>query len=182
MLLDIALHQPHVLLSIVRRTPLWVWGLLVSLLWLGLGQMLPRRAGLRRVLWMPVAMALFSAYGLAWAFSGSHGVGAVAAWLLAALAMATASLLWRPQPPASTHYDTAEGRFHLPGSGVPLGLILGIFFTKYVVGVELALQPPLAHDSTFTLQVATLYGVFNGLLAARAARLWQLARQASAPC
>ena len=48
--------------------------------------------------------------------------------------------------------------------------------------MELALQPPLAHDSTFTLQVATLYGVFNGLLAARAARLWQLARQASAPC
>ena len=80
------------------------------------------------------------------------------------------------------HTKTVNLKNQMHGSSVPLGLILGIFFTKYVVGVELALQPPLAHDSTFTLQVATLYGVFNGLLAARAARLWQLARQASAPC
>lgn len=64
---------------------------------------------------------------------------------------------------------------------MPLALILGIFLTKYLVGVELALQPALARDSDFALQIAALYGVFNGLFAAlRALRLWKLV-QRSAP-
>ena len=60
---------------------------------------------------------------------------------------------------------------------MPLALILGIFLTKYFVGVELAMQPTLARDGSFALQIAVLYGVFNGLFAARALRLWRLARQ-----
>ena len=63
---------------------------------------------------------------------------------------------------------------------MPLALILGIFLTKYLVVVELALQPALARDSGFALQIAALYGVFNGLFAAPALRLWKLA-QRSAP-
>ena len=59
---------------------------------------------------------------------------------------------------------------------MPLALILGIFLTKYFVGVELALQPTLASSSEFALQIGTLYGVFNGLFAARALRLWRLAQ------
>ena len=62
---------------------------------------------------------------------------------------------------------------------MPLGLILGIFLTKYFVGVELALQPALARDSSFALQIALLYGVFNGLFAARALRLWRLVRRSA---
>ena len=55
-------------------------------------------------------------------------------------------------------------------------LILGVFLTKYVVGVELAMQPALALDGPYTLAVGTLYGVFSGIFAGRAARLWRLAR------
>lgn len=175
MLIDIATHQPQMLLSIVRQTPPWVWGLLAALLALGVGQMRPRKAGLPRVLLMPLGMAAFSVFGLASAF-GAHPAGTLAAWLLAALLVAGASLLWRPQAPAGVRYYAGEARFHLPGSSVPLLLILGIFFTKYTVGVELALRPPLAQDSAFTLQVAALYGLFNGIFLARAARLWRLAR------
>ena len=58
-------------------------------------------------------------------------------------------------------------------------LWLGIFLTKYIVGVELALQPALEHDTGVALQVAVLYGVFNGVFTARAARLWRLARRAT---
>lgn len=176
MLIDIATHQPQMLLPIVRQTPLWVWGLLAALLALGLGQLRPREAGLPRVLLMPLGMAAFSVYGLASAF-GSHPAGTLGAWLLAALLVAGASLLWRSQAPAGVRYYAGEARFHLPGSGVPLLLILGIFLTKYIVGVELALQPALVRDSTFTLQIAALYGLFNGVFLARAARLWRLTRQ-----
>ena len=81
--------------------------------------------------------------------------------------------------PAGTTYDPARRQFQLPGSWVPMALIMGIFLTKYFVGVELALQPALARDSSFALQIALLYGVFNGLFAARALRLWRLVRRSA---
>lgn len=175
MLIDIATHQPQMLFSIVRQTPIWVWGLLAALLMLGLDQMRAREAGLPRVLLMPLAMAAFSVIGLASAF-GAHPAGTLATWLLAALLVAGASLIWRSQAPAGVRYYSGERRFHLPGSAVPLLLILCIFLTKYIVGVELALQPALTRSTTFTLQVAALYGLFNGVFLARAARLWRLTR------
>ena len=35
MLIQIATHQPQMLSAIVKHTPIWVWGLLAALLWLG---------------------------------------------------------------------------------------------------------------------------------------------------
>lgn len=35
MLIQIATHQPRRLPAIVQHTPVWVWGLLAALLWLG---------------------------------------------------------------------------------------------------------------------------------------------------
>jgi hypothetical protein len=89
--------------------------------------------------------------------------------------------LWlQPAAPSGTLYAATSRSFYIPGSAMPLGLILGIFLTKYFVGVELALQPALARDSSFALQIALLYGVFNGLFAARALRLWRLVRRSAA--
>jgi uncharacterized protein YneF (UPF0154 family) len=72
--------------------------------------------------------------------------------------------------------------FTLPTSWVPLLLILGIFLTKYIVGVELAMRPALARDDQYTLVVSVIYGLFSGIFIGRAARLWRLAlRSASVP-
>ena len=68
----------------------------------------------------------------------------------------------------------------MPGSWVPLTLIVGIFLTKYVVGVDLAMQLSLAQDSQYTLIVAAIYGTFSGIFMGRAARLWRLALRPSA--
>jgi uncharacterized protein DUF6622 len=65
--------------------------------------------------------------------------------------------------------------FKLPGSWVPLLLILGIFLTRYVVGVELAMRPGLAHDANYVLVTGVLYGLFSGIFVGRAARLLRLA-------
>ena len=81
----------------------------------------------------------------------------------------------RSTAPAGARYCNASRRFDLPGSAMPLVLIMGIFLTKYLVGVELAMQPALARDSAFALQIAALYGAFSGLFVARAMRLWRLA-------
>jgi hypothetical protein len=77
--------------------------------------------------------------------------------------------------PAGTGYDPAQRTFALPGSWIPLALIVGIFLTKYVVGVDLAMQPSLAQDGSYAVPVAAIYGAFSGIFAGRAARLWRLA-------
>ena len=54
-------------------------------------------------------------------------------------------------------------------------LFMGIFLTKYPVGVSLRLQPALAHDSSFALALSLLYGAFSGVFLARATQLWRMA-------
>ena len=63
----------------------------------------------------------------------------------------------------------------MPGSAVPLALMMGIFFTKYAVGVTLGMHLAQANDVSFALAVSALYGAFSGVFAGRAARLWRLA-------
>lgn len=172
MLLQLITQHPEAVGTILKNTPAWVWGLLAGLTWLGLTQLRDRSASMARVTVMPVAMAAFSVYGTFSAFGNSTQFGAVLLSWLAAAAL-VAALFARTRAPAT--YDAAEGRFFLQGSWVPLAIILGIFMTKYVVGVELAMQPQLARDGQFTLVVGTLYGLFSGVFAGRAIRLWRLA-------
>ena len=159
--------------QIIIHTPLWVWGLLLALLGLGLNQLFTRSVPLRRATLLPLAMVALSLYGATSAFGAAPQV--VLAWLIAgALA---AWLVWQRPLPARTRFDAVTRRFTLPGSWVPLALMMGIFLTKYAVGVTLATQPALAHDVGFRLAFDALYGVFSGVFAARGARLWRLALQ-----
>jgi hypothetical protein len=172
MLLTIALHQPQMLPAIVRATPAWVWGLLAALIALGASQLRDRTAGLARVSAMPVAMTAFSAWGMVATFASSPVAGpAIALWL--GVAATVAAVLARG--PSAARYDAGRREYHLPGSVVPLLLILGIFLAKWSVGVELSLQPPLVRDRAFTLSIAAVYGLINGLFVGRALRLWRLA-------
>ena len=103
-------------------------------------------------------------YSVAWA---------LAAWAAAALLVGVATL--RLAPASTAQYNPQARSFSLPGSGVPLALMMGIFCTKYALGVTLALQPALAREAAFALGLSALYGAFSGVFAARAARLWRLA-------
>lgn len=175
MLIQLLIQHPGALGQIIRQTPYWVWGLLAVLVWLGCSQLYSRQVGLARAMAMPLAMTGFSVYGLASAFAGAgQGLLPVGAWLAAALAMAGVALWLQPTAAHGTLYEPASRSFHVPGSAMPLALILGIFLTKYFVGVELAMQPALARDGSFALQIAALYGAFNGLFAARSLRWWKL--------
>ena len=176
MLIQMLINQPQMLLPIVQRTPLWVWGLLAALTWLGLSQARNRTASLTRVAFMPVAMTALSVWGTVSAFGNSPQFGSVLlAWLAAAaLSLAATAPM---AAPAGARYDARARLFSLPGSWVPMALILGIFLIKYVVGVDLAMQPGFARDARYALVTAALYGLFSGIFAGRAARLWRLARR-----
>jgi len=159
------------LLQIIAHTPRWVFAVFALLVWIGSKQLLAGRVSLTRVTIVPIAMAGLSVYGVLSAFGDSPM--ALAGWALAA-AVAVALVLRRPLP-AATRYDAATRSFHVAGSAVPLALMMGIFLTKYVVGVQIALHPELAHHHNFALAIGTLYGAFSGIFTGRTLRLWKLA-------
>ena len=158
-------------IQILQHTPTWVFGVFALLLALGSRQLLPSRAGLVRLTVVAVAMAGWSAYGLVGAFGSTPAIWGI--WAVAAGAMLTWTLQ-RPLP-AGVHFDRARMAFSLPGSAAPLALMMGIFFTKYAVGVQLALHPQLAHRAGFAVAVSMLFGAFAGLFLGRTVRLWKLA-------
>ena len=174
MLLQLITNQPQVVGTILKNTPMWVWGLLAALLALGLSQLRARTASLTRIAIVPLAMTGFALWGIASAFGASGQI----LWVMLAWAVPAAviSAILAPGAAAQgTRYDRSTRTYALPGTAVPLVLILGIFLTKYAVGVELTMQPRLAQDATFAMQIAALYGVFNGFFTGRAIRLLRLA-------
>ena len=176
MLLQLLTQHPEAIVPVLRGTPLWVWGLLAGLLVLGISQLRDRTASLLRVSLLPLAMSLFSVSGTASALGGSpHRAMALSAWLIAAaIAFAVALLARGRGGAASAQYDPARRLFLLPGSVVPLLLIVGIFLVKYVVGVDLAMAPQLVQEAPYVLTVAALYGAFTGVFVGRASGLWRL--------
>ncbi|MDM0046486.1 hypothetical protein QTH91_18490 [Variovorax dokdonensis] len=159
------------LLQILSHTPEWVFGLFALLVWLGARQLREGTVGLMRVSLMPLAMIGLSLYGVWSAFGNSPMalVGWAAAAAVATMATQAIAL------PAVTRFDAATRSFRMAGSAVPLVLMMGIFFTKYVVGVLMAMHPELTHQASFAVGISTLYGAFSGMFFGRALRLWKLA-------
>ena len=179
MLIQLLMQHPQALGSVLKNTPVWVGGLLAGLLTLGLSQLRDRQVSQLRMAITPVAMTALSLWGTVSAFGQSPLFGYVLlVWL--ATAVLLGGLIAMTSPPAGTRHDTARRSFWIPGSWLPLVLILGIFLTKYIVGVDLAMQPPLARDGQYTLIVGALYGVFSGVFAGRTLRLWRLALRPAA--
>ena len=163
--------------QILINTPLWVWGLLAALLALGFSQARSRTAGLGRIILLPLGLGAFSLYGTVSAFGASPPV--IGSWLAATTLLL---LIVTQMPlPAGARYESATRQFHLPGSWVPMALILCIFLTKYVVGVSLVMHPELKANANFILAIGTLYGLYSGIFAGRAVRLIRLVLRPAAP-
>ncbi|MEJ6023918.1 DUF6622 family protein [Ramlibacter sp. PS4R-6] len=178
MLIPMLIDHPQVIGPVLRGTPGWVWGLLAALVALGVTQLRDRQASLVRVSIMPVAMTGFAIWGLVGAFSAASAFGyMMIAWMLvAAVVFAGIAMTAAPK---GTEYDAAQRTFFLPGSWVPLALILAVFLTRYVVNIDIAMQPSLKQDGSYMAVVAGIYGISTGLFVGRAARLWRLAAERS---
>jgi hypothetical protein len=161
-----------ILMQILSHTPRWVWVLLAVLVWVGTKQLQPQRVTLKRASTLPLVMVLLSMMGVLSAFSAQPL--ALLGWALGAGAV-FAAVATRPAP-AGTRFDALSQTFQVPGSAVPLTLMLSIFVTKYAVGIAMGMSPHLAENGGFALAVGLLYGSFSGAFAARGWRLLRLAR------
>jgi hypothetical protein len=158
------------IMQIISHTPRWVFVLFFVLLALGDLASRPRTLSRGRVAILPIAMMLLSAYGVVSAF-GYRATGMVA-WVAG---MTLAVLLNRVlQLPRGASYVATTQSFVLPGSWIPLALMLAIFFTKYTVAVLLSLHPTLLDLASFLAGVSLVYGVLSGIFFASALTLWRL--------
>ena len=158
-------------IAIVQHTPAWVWGLLATLMALGLRQTRALEMSLTRVTVLPLVLTALSLGGVLSAFG--HLPIAPVAWaagVAAALALARGAVTVR-----GASWSAARGLLHVPGSWLPLVLIVGLFALKYGAGVSLSLAPSLANDWTFAGMSSLGYGTFSGLFLARALSLRSLA-------
>jgi hypothetical protein len=161
--------------NILQHTPIWVWILFCGLLALGVSQTRTRDVGRARVTILPLVMVALSLSGVLGTF-GQVPL-ALAAWVggfwatlrLAAPWVAVRGATWSP----------ATGQFRIPGSWLPVTLIVGIFMTKYVAGACLAISPPLAANATFAVVLSLVYGLFAGMFWGRARSLHVLTRDRS---
>lgn len=160
--------------QILSNTPLWVFGLFVALLVFGLMQTRTRSVGKIAALLLPGGMIALSLAGI----QSSFGLRPVplAAWAVAlAIAAAVGYAAFRDR---RVTYDATEGKFFVPGSWVPLAVIMAIFFAKYAYAVMHALGAGVLSAPWFVVALSAVYGLLSGYFAARALNLVRKARQA----
>lgn len=180
MLIQMLIARPQMIGPVLAATPSWVWLLLAGLLALGISMLRGNTIGVRRAAIMPVAMTGLSLWGAISAFSHSAIYASVMlAWTVAAMLLA--AVVGRMPAPAGTRFNARDRTFTVPGSWVPLALILGIFLVKYVVGADVAMNPGLIQDGSYSLSCGALYGGFSGIFTGRSIRLARLALRSSAP-
>lgn len=160
------------ILQILTRTPLWVWGLLAALLMLGLWQRRERRVSRAQLLALPLALLALGLWSMAPGFVAQP---AAAVLWLGAVAAASALGLRLPRP-AAARWLADEARLFLPGSWLPLLLMVAIFSLRYAAGVGHGLHPEWRNMATVQLPLALVFGALSGLFLGRALGLLQLTR------
>lgn len=128
------------LTEILTRTPLYVWGVLALLMFLGIRRLTPRRTSLRTAAAAPIGFGMWSLANIAMLISagGSASIlvaGGVA--LLAGAASARVRTVPRPKP-------LPGGVFAFAGTAVPLIAYMAVFFVKYALQVWSAIVPAAA--------------------------------------
>jgi hypothetical protein len=162
----------NTVIPILRHTPPWVWAMLVALLALGLSQLRQRRVAPLRLLLLPAVLLVLGLWSMGPAFVQLPLVAL--AWLLA---LAGGVALGRRLPrPAAARWLADERRLLLPGSVLPLLVILLVFSLRYSSGVAMALHPEWRADVAVQLPLSLLFGWITGMLLGRSLALHALSR------
>jgi hypothetical protein len=158
----------QIVIQILRGTPIWVYLLFFGLIALGYLQSKPRNLAPAMVAILPVALSVFSLTRVLAAFGPAPlGLFAWTAGTAAALLLNRA----RKQP-AGARWSAATGTFHVPGSWVPLALMMAVFFARYALAVSLVIAPELVHSAGFTAAASFGFGLLSGMFIGRALWVW----------
>jgi len=157
------------LIQIFKHTPSWVFVLFFVLLVYGYSQTRNKLVLSYRIAILPAVMILLSFYGVLSAL----GVGpfGLLFWLAGfGIAVWLGLILCSPH---GVLYSSETKLFYVPGSWLPLALMMVIFFTKYAVGVVLARHIAIAKTDVFSSLIGFIYGFFSGMFLSRALVVWR---------
>lgn len=154
--------------------PLWVPAVLLGLL--ALGWRLSRTRTVRPAALVAIALAMFgfSLFGVASAF----GVDPLA--LLVWVAAYTAAAIGGARLVSSAGMARVGALVRVPGSWLPMVLLVGIFAAKFVLGFAAGVRSPVLHDPAFVLAMSAMLGLLSGGFGARAVAVHRFARGAGA--
>jgi len=165
----------NVPMQILTQTPVWVYPLFFGLIVLGYLQSKPREVAPARLAFLPLALGAFSLSRLV----GTFGLEPLALGAWVAGTAAAVSINRALKQPAGARWSAASGRFHVPGSWVPLALMMAMFFARYALAVGQAMQPALLHSAGFAAAASFGLGLLSGAFLARA--LWVWAQRGAEP-
>jgi len=160
----------------IQHTPGWVWLLFLALICLGFLQSRTRTVPKARLLALPAAMLALSLHSLVATF-GPLRLGLLA-WL--AGGMLTLLLHRVLGPPAGAGYAPDTRRYTVPGSWVPLMLMLAIFFARYAVAAATAIDASLRQANALVAAAGLVYGLLSWTFFARARAVLRTAQYAPA--
>ncbi|MEJ6006811.1 DUF6622 family protein [Paucibacter sp. AS339] len=149
--------------AVFSHIPGFVWAILAFILIMGLLQSRDQWMSKSRLKLVPM---IWLAYG-AWGVVGSFGpsAGAILPWVCGLIA--GQMLVRRSGWPGTCHFDSARNLFFVPGSWLPLALMMGIFLAKFAVGMSTALHPELLNTPAFASSFSALFGAFGGAFLGR---------------
>jgi hypothetical protein len=155
--------------AIIHGAPIWVWVLLVVLLFRGFKALNSGTAPLSRLAITPLIVA-----GLGMAHLASNplaGWFAVVAWMIGAIVGIAGGIAIASR----TRFivDPIRNTVMLPGSSVPLLLMLAIFATKFWLGFEMATLTNASSLGMVVLIGAAVSGVVAGMLGGRFITYWR---------
>jgi hypothetical protein len=159
-------------LTVIGRTPVWVWPLLILLLALGVRDL--RDRWVRP--WQPVILAIvFPLISAGNALAAPIATGMALAILVACLAL-TAVPGWWMAPVRRMTVDPERRRALLPGSFVTLAVIVAIFALRYYFGYLFGRYPELREDVLTSSLAIGLPALVSGFVVGRNIRLAREAR------
>ena len=158
--------------QILSRTPLWVAILFPSLVILGLMQMRTRTMTIQRLAILPIAMLLLSFFGI-WSSFGASPLS-ILAWICGVI-LVLSSIQFLPRA-TGVRFSSDTQMYTVPGSWVPLILILIIFTARYMLAVLLAMNVELRTAIPFTIGASLVLGFLSGSFMARALRIWKISK------
>lgn len=153
--------------------PAWLPVLFLGLVFLGYRQSLPRLVKPGTLVAVALAMFGFSLYGVVKAFGDEP-----LALMLWAAGYAVAAVIGARHF-ASRGLVAMGASVHVPGSWVPLGLMLGIFAAKFVLGFATSVHSPLLHQVGFVATMSFMLGALSGGFGARAVAVHRCATAAT---
>lgn len=161
------------MLQVLSHTPPWVFALFVALLAFGLLQTRSRDVKAILAYVLPAGMVALSLSGIQSSFGFKPSP--LAAWAVGLVAIAVIG--YKAFPHEGISFDPANGTFYIPGSWVPLAVIMAIFFTKYAFAVMQGFGVAAAGSPITAVALSLIYGCLSGYFVARASSLVAAARR-----